>query len=138
MALKIVVKYYLTQVWRRETNRSSREPLKTQRTRVTSVTCCFSVCWPKVQYIIKYVKYVTKTCENLFVQIQWFNCPVTLLYSICRTLYVIVWRRFFYYLLIIFINLLVTWPKYPHLSVLSKTDDHDNVQCYRGKYMYRD
>ncbi len=38
----------------------------------------------------KSVKYVTKTCENLFVQIQWFNCPVTLLYSICRTLYVIV------------------------------------------------
>lgn len=38
---------------------------------------------------------------------------VTLLYSICRTLYVIVWRRFLYYLLIIFINLLVTWPKYP-------------------------
>lgn len=56
-----------------------REPLKTQRTGVTSVTLCFSVCWPKVQYIIKYVKYVTKTCENLFVQIQWFNCDIVVL-----------------------------------------------------------
>lgn len=71
---------------------------------VTSVTS--PVCWLKVQYIIKCVKYVTTTCENLFVQTQWFNCPVTLLYSICRTLYVIVWRRFFYYLLIIFVNLI--------------------------------
>lgn len=56
----------------------------------------------KVQYTIKYVKYVEKKRETLFVQMQWLNRPVTLLYSICRTLYVIVWRRFFYYLLILF------------------------------------
>lgn len=61
-----------------------------------------------------------KVCEicdkNMWKSIcteQRLICPVTLLYSICRTLYVTVWRQFFYYLLIIFVNLLLAWPNYP-------------------------
>ncbi|MEQ2208014.1 hypothetical protein XENOCAPTIV_023120 [Xenoophorus captivus] len=70
-------------------SRHSLEPLKTQN-RSYDCNSSLHVGHKCSNYIIKYVKHVQKICENLFVQTHWNKCPVTLLYSICRNLYVIV------------------------------------------------
>lgn len=86
-----------------DTCHHSQEPLKTPNQSYDSSLHVGHKC---SKYIIKFVKYVQKKpCEYLFVQIHWNKYPVTLLYSVCRNLYVMCEEDFsiIYYFLFIYL-----------------------------------